>query len=477
MAGKMCALVVLALPMIIASEVKDDVLYSDKTRQIYNRSTMTNLIALCEEHGWSDQPDSIGGYQQPSQDIYVYDRGEVMAPELFKVIEHGLRDVVDWIYTETGELKVDLGEFRRASAELLENEMFQDSKENQMPTELQLESISEEMANHYITEKAARHQLPTAGLHTIDWIFIRKYSATSDRDWLAGHRDTNQFSVAVPMNDDTEFENGRFWLVQSGFEAKEGGDEGMDKLVAAEMSQGPKANVDESLEEMEKRKNSSAFYIPKLVTGSAMFYNNRVYHGIAPVTKGTKYSLLFFLDMPPIKEELKDMMFGTADDDARAASMRAEEDVKNCQGNPNDATVAYFHVSKEEVDRYGLADNEEADGLHLAWVHVTDGQNVIDGGFELEQDPKESGKFVALTARYTYIGHTFALISKKGESIDTLKQWHITECFQKCSSSKNFPPNLFPPPDLEATPPEDHEHKPPSDDGDVQFEEESDKEL
>jgi len=218
----------------------------------------------------------------------------------------------------------------------------------------------------------------------------------------------------------------------------------MELLTNAEMAKGPSGNVNESLEEMEKRKNSSAYYIPRLITGSAMFYNNRVYHGIAPVTNGTKYSLLFFLDQPPKPEDLRttlgDEIFENPPDEF--ASMVAE--MENCQGNDDDATVAFFHVTKEDVDRYGLADDDEADGLHLAWV---DGDNhVIDGGFEVEQQPNESGNdakvFEARAARNTFIGHRFALVLKKGDIIDTLKEWHIKECFQEFYSSNEPPPPI-----------------------------------
>lgn len=45
--------------------------------------------------------------------------------------------------------------------------------------------------------------------------------------------------------------------------------------------------------------NSSAFFVPRHGPGSALLHDHRVMHGVAPVTKGSKYSLLFFLDMPP----------------------------------------------------------------------------------------------------------------------------------------------------------------------------------
>merc|ERR1712135_190431 len=44
-------------------------------------------------------------------------------------------------------------------------------------------------------------------------------------------------------------------------------------------------------------KNSSALYVPWFEPGTALLHDHRVLHGISPTTRGSKYSLLFFLDL------------------------------------------------------------------------------------------------------------------------------------------------------------------------------------
>eukprot|EP01084_Bolivina_argentea_P004403 8364_1 len=51
-----------------------------------------------------------------------------------------------------------------------------------------------------------------------------------------------------------------------------------------------------------QRKNTSHHMFPILNTGDALIHNYSVYHGIAPIISGTKYSLLFFYEMQHYKD-------------------------------------------------------------------------------------------------------------------------------------------------------------------------------
>lgn len=46
-----------------------------------------------------------------------------------------------------------------------------------------------------------------------------------------------------------------------------------------------------------KRMNSSEVVFPRMKQGDLLLYNFSVYHGIAPIEEGTRYSLVFFYDM------------------------------------------------------------------------------------------------------------------------------------------------------------------------------------
>ena len=266
-------------------------------RQIYDKETMDAMIAMSDKHGWSMQPDSIGGYAHASQDIYLFDIGTNLEPELMKLIAPGLQRLVDWVHEVMGPLKVDKQEWERISYELSQNNYGSDSRPNHAQS-----VVSEADMLAALEEKAAHHKLPTSGLHTIDWIFIRKYSADPDskRDHLAGHRDTNQFSVNVPLNSDTFFEEGKLWFARRNDE--ESNSETAAQLAAAPMAKDTKGAHDISTY---RGRNSSRFFVPKLTAGHALCHNNQVLHGISPITHGSKYSLLFFLDMPVRSHDVK----------------------------------------------------------------------------------------------------------------------------------------------------------------------------
>ena len=44
-------------------------------------------------------------------------------------------------------------------------------------------------------------------------------------------------------------------------------------------------------------RNTSEYFVPFIDAGTALLHDHRVLHGISPVTKGSKYSLLLFIDM------------------------------------------------------------------------------------------------------------------------------------------------------------------------------------
>lgn len=224
------------------------------------------VIAEAEAHGWSAQLDSIGGYVGPSQDINVFDRGVVMAHNLLQLLEPMLPRLVNWVAARVGQLTAD-------GYEALA-----------IPGPQGLLSLTDvDLAG-----KAAIHPLPTALLHTIDWIFIRKYSADAGSllDHLVGHQDLNLFSVNVPLN--VDFEGGQLW-----FSVGETTPEG-NTLCGTQQDEDTLA------------KNSSALYVPWFEPGTALLHDHRVLHGISPTTRGSKYSLLFFLDLPDLPSSESD---------------------------------------------------------------------------------------------------------------------------------------------------------------------------
>ena len=107
------------------------------------------------------------------------------------------------------------------------------------------------------------------------------------------HRDINLFTVNVALNDD--FEGGGLFYHKSEDSQYDDGD--------------PRPNLDadqvtyDYLEQISRR-NTSLIVFPEAKTGSVLIHNFTLYHAIAPIEKGTRYSLIFFYDMHhPVVEQ------------------------------------------------------------------------------------------------------------------------------------------------------------------------------
>ena len=364
-------------------------------RQIYAKETMDAVITMSNKHGWSMQPDSIGGYAHASQDIYLYDVGKNLEPELMKLIEPGLQTLVDWVHEVMGPLKVDKQEWERIAYELSQNNYGGETHNHAQSV------VSEADMLAALEEKAANHKLPTSGLHTIDWIFIRKYSANSDskRDHLAGHRDTNQFSVNVPLNSDTFFEEGKLWFARRNDEESNG--ETAAQLAAAPMAKDTKGAHDVSTY---RGRNSSRFFVPKLTAGHALCHNNQVLHGISPITKGSKYSLLFFLDMPVRAHDVKS-------GGSRASAPPAAGDA---------SARATFGLSARAAKELAA----RADGAELEIVWLPRGAGVAASASAVQIDYPFDGD----RTENTQLGHAFAVRWLGGERDgQVLAVWEVTQ--------------------------------------------------
>jgi len=122
---------------------------------------------------------------------------------------------------------------------------------------------------------------------SLDWIFLRKYSAGAERHMLRLHQDTNLFTINIALNDD--FEGGGI------FYHKNKDSYFFDDDPIPELPQHVQSY--DFLETVE-RKNSTeqGIVFPHLEQGDMMMHNHTLYHAIAPIQKGTRYSLVFFFD-------------------------------------------------------------------------------------------------------------------------------------------------------------------------------------
>lgn len=123
---------------------------------------------------------------------------------------------------------------------------------------------------------------------SLDWVFLRKYSAGAERYMLRLHSDTNLFTVNVALNDD--YEGGGIFYQKNKDEFYRDDDPipiVPDHLLTYEF-----------LETLVQRKNLSkdGIVFPHLKQGDMMMHNYTLFHAIAPIQQGTRYSLVFFFD-------------------------------------------------------------------------------------------------------------------------------------------------------------------------------------
>ena len=120
-----------------------------------------------------------------------------------------------------------------------------------------------------------------------DWIFLRKYAAGRARDRLRAHKDGNLHSLNV-------FLNGR---AEDGDQFAGGGSGGAQFVGGGLfLADGPEVDGVEVWTDEFLDAAAGVFVVPQR-TGAAVVHDNTVWHGIAPLASGSKYSLLLFADM------------------------------------------------------------------------------------------------------------------------------------------------------------------------------------
>ena len=106
------------------------------------------------------------------------------------------------------------------------------------------------------------------------------------------HNDVNLFTINIALNDD--FEGGGLFYHKNDDSYFEG-DNPLPNF--------PEEKLDYEYLEKITRENSSEIVFPDLKTGDLIIYNHTLFHAIAPIENGTRYSLIFFYDMhhPDVK--------------------------------------------------------------------------------------------------------------------------------------------------------------------------------
>jgi hypothetical protein len=122
---------------------------------------------------------------------------------------------------------------------------------------------------------------------SLDWVFLRKYQAGSIRQMLSLHNDVNLITVIIALNDD--YEGGGLFYVKPDTEWEFDAD-GVPELP-------DDLDTHEFLSSTKRQNNTSnGVVFPDLHTGDILIHNYTLFHAIAPLERGTRYSLIFFYD-------------------------------------------------------------------------------------------------------------------------------------------------------------------------------------
>jgi len=115
----------------------------------------------------------------------------------------------------------------------------------------------------------------------LDWVFIRKYDANHQRKSLLLHADGNLMTINIALNHD--FTQGGLFYTTKPF--RDGANNFPSHLLDYD-----------GINAIKSQRNKSGLVFPQLKTGDAFLHNFSVYHAVAPIKKGIRYSLILFYD-------------------------------------------------------------------------------------------------------------------------------------------------------------------------------------
>lgn len=254
------------------------------------------LVELMEKRGFDMDNEPVDNgedeeYRKPTQQIDVYKRGddpEIVEPDLYDAMAPYIDEVAALV-------------------------MKQRSKEL-----------------HQIMHPGQPEKLPV-----IDWIFMRKYAPHSERNSIILHGDSNLHTVNLQLNDDYKG-GGLFYIKPPVVLNQEWMEEHVanynwkndcDKDYHHKYKDKPrlwKGRDEYKWVEAKGRLNSSEVVFPEAGLGDAIIHNHTVWHGVAPIDEGARYSLIFFFDQD--NPMLDDEGCGDSSDDESGDSGDDEND-------------------------------------------------------------------------------------------------------------------------------------------------------
>jgi hypothetical protein len=228
-------------------------------------------------------------------------------------------------------------------------------------TELVKESIDSATDRYFFPDKPDR-------VPQLDWVFFRKYSPDTERNSLLLHVDSNMHTLNIALNDD--FVGGGLLYVKPEVALQD------EEEILLHNDSRPL--ISESYRSYDwlnnvKRENTSDIVFPTLGTGDVLIHNFTVWHAVAPLEIGTRYSFVLFYDMdnPAIQVDFYKYItvnFYHEIEDLNIDLVWVEEDVGE--------GMETIHVMEENMPPFEFSSHETFDG-HVFRAMVADEDTVL----------------------------------------------------------------------------------------------------
>ncbi|KAL7438867.1 hypothetical protein ACHAXH_004978 [Discostella pseudostelligera] len=293
------------------------------------------LIDIGEREGFNVYAESIDayeeGYKATGQTIDVYERySGVQSPAIWNVLE-------PWI---------------------------------PKLTELVKSSIDSATDAHFFPDQPDR-------VPKLDWVFFRKYSPDTDRNSLLLHVDSNMHTLNIALNDD--FVGGGLMYVKPEVAIQD-----PEALMHHNDSRPLISDDYRSYDWLNnvKRQNTSDIVFPTLGTGDVLVHNFTVWHAVAPLEKGTRYSFVIFYDMdnPAIQVDFQSPLAVEFYHEIEDMDI----DLVYVEGDENGSET--IHVVEEKMPPFQIAVQETYEGHKFR--AVISGEDTVLAEFEMREDQK-----------------------------------------------------------------------------------------
>jgi hypothetical protein len=237
-------------------------------------------------------------------------------------------------------------------------------------TELVKSSIDSATDAHFFPDQPDR-------VPKLDWVFFRKYSPDTDRNSLLLHVDSNMHTLNIALNDD--FVGGGLMYVKPEVAIQD-----PEALMHHNDSRPLISDDYRSYDWLNnvKRQNTSDIVFPTLGTGDVLVHNFTVWHAVAPLEKGTRYSFVIFYDMdnPAIQVDFQSPLAVEFYHEIEDMDI----DLVYVEGDENGSET--IHVVEEKMPPFQIAVQETYEGHKFR--AVTSGEDTVLAEFEMREDQK-----------------------------------------------------------------------------------------